>query len=321
MVEIRWNHKKLKLLYNIRGLSRLMIPAFFYRRRRSSLLEKTSLWADDKAVNQRLNYYNKLDAVISVSEKSVALKEFNLGDYNSAYFFDTYEYTRYFNPHLKADFLFGDITFVPQVPSLLKSRPIDGDNRNSVLLNLDKFRHFNFINDRKPFEQKKEELVWRGHISWQKPERIQFLKQFINHPRCNIGNTNDWKETCEWQRDKMTIGEQLEYKFILCLEGVDVATNLKWVMSSNSLAVMPKPKFETWFMEGTLIPGFHYVEIKDDFSDLDEKLAYYTDHYDEAWQIISNAHAYIKQFQDPMRERYISIKVLERYFRMTGQEI
>ena len=51
----------------------------------------------------------------------------------------------------------------------------------------------------------------------------------------------------------MTINEQLHYKFILCSEGNDVASNLKWVMSSNSIAVMPKPKFETWFMEGILV--------------------------------------------------------------------
>lgn len=45
---------------------------------------------------------------------------------------------------------------------------------------------------------------------------------------------------------------------------------------------MPKPKFETWFMEGALIPNHHYVLIKDDFSDLEEQLDYYTNHYDES---------------------------------------
>ena len=53
----------------------------------------------------------------------------------------------------------------------------------------------------------------------------------------------------------------------MCVEGVDVATNLKWVMSSNSIAVMPKPEIESWFMEKTLIPDFHYIEIKKDYSE------------------------------------------------------
>lgn len=75
-----------------------------------------------------------------------------------------------------------------------------------------------------------------------------------------------------------TIREHLDYKFIMAIEGNDVASNLKWVMSSNSLAVMPRPTCETWFMEGTLIPDYHYIEVKDDFSDLEEKLNYYIAH-------------------------------------------
>ena len=50
----------------------------------------------------------------------------------------------------------------------------------------------------------------------------------------------------------MPISKQLCYKFIFCIEGADTATNIKWVMSSNSLCVMPKPKYETWFMEGKI---------------------------------------------------------------------
>lgn len=65
--------------------------------------------------------------------------------------------------------------------------------------------------------------------------------------------------------DKKTIREHLDYKFIIALEGNDVASNLKWVMSSNSLAVMTRPTCETWFMEGQLIPDYHYVEVKEDF--------------------------------------------------------
>ena len=92
---------------------------------------------------------------------------------------------------------------------------------------------------------------------------------------------------------KKTIREHLEYKFILSLEGNDVASNLKWVMSSNSIAVMTRPTCETWFMEGKLIPDYHYIEIKDDLSDLEEKLNYYIAHPAEAEQIVEHAHEYV----------------------------
>ena len=119
----------------------------------------------------------------------------------------------------------------------------------------------------------------------------------------------------------MTISEQLNYKFILSLEGMDVATNLKWIMSSNSLCFTPKLHFETWFMEGKLKPGFHFVEIKDDFSDLNEKMDYYLKYPQEAQAIINNAHQWVKQFQDLRREWLISLLVAQKYFQKSGQVV
>ena len=125
----------------------------------------------------------------------------------------------------------------------------------------------------------------------------------------------------EWQRGKLTIGEHLDFKFIMSLEGNDVASNLKWIMSSNSIAVTPRLTQETWFMEGTLIPNYHYVEVKEDFSDLEERLTYYIDHPDEAEAIICHAHEYVKQFFDTKREKLISLLVLKKYFEITNGSI
>ncbi len=118
----------------------------------------------------------------------------------------------------------------------------------------------------------------------------------------------------------MSLWEHLDYKFIMALEGNDVASNLKWIMSSNSLAVMPRPTCETWFMEGTLLPNVHYVEVKEDFSDFEERINYYITHPDEAEQIIKNAHQYVEQFLDKEREDLISLAVLDKYFRLSQQK-
>lgn len=106
----------------------------------------------------------------------------------------------------------------------------------------------------------------------------------------------------------------------MALEGNDVASNLKWVMSSNSIAVMTRPTCETWFMEVKLIPDYHYIEIKDDLSNLEEKLTYYINHPAEAELIIRHAHEYVAQFFDTERERLISLLVMDKYFQMTGQK-
>ena len=72
--------------------------------------------------------------------------------------------------------------------------------------------------------------------------RTAFLQRFFGHPMCDCGVVGR-NEGCpeEWMTDKKTIREHLDYKFIIALEGNDVASNLKWVMSSNSLAVMTRP--------------------------------------------------------------------------------
>ncbi len=206
---------------------------------------------------------------------------------------------------------------MPDKPAIVKSRPIEENNKNSILLNLNKVRHFVFVKDKKSFITKKNMLIGRAGVY--QPQRIKFWEMHFGHPLCNLGQTNNSKEHPEWTVKPMSKSEQLNYKFILCLEGNDVASNLKWVMSSNSLAVMPPPTYETWFMEGKLVPDYHYVAIKPDYSDLEERLKYYIEHTDKALQILANAHAYVKQFKNKQQEDLISLLVLQKYFKKTNQ--
>ena len=60
--------------------------------------------------------------------------------------------------------------------------------------------------------------------------------------------------------------------------------------------------------------------VKEDFSDLPEKLQYYIEHPEQAEDIIRHAHEYIRQFQDKERENLISLMVLDKYFRLSGQQ-
>jgi hypothetical protein len=137
---------------------------------------------------------------------------------------------------------------------------------------------------------------------------------------CDIKDTaKDSINPPQWQSKPISIKQQLKYKYIMAIEGNDVASNLKWIMSSQSIAVMPRPKYETWFMEGCLIPNYHYIEIKEDFSDLIEKVNYYEQHPEQAKAIIKNANEYVKPFKDKKREKLLSILVLKRYFEKTGQ--
>ena len=208
---------------------------------------------------------------------------------HSNYFLDLYRVACHFNPEYRMAYRFGDITHETEVPALVKSRPVTEGPTNSVLLKLNQARHYFLWKDTLGFRSKKDMLVSRNVV--RQPWRRLLLEEYAGHPLCDIGQTNRDTNTDhpEWMKDYLTIPRQLEYKFIACIEGNDVATNLKWVMASNSLAVMPRPRYETWFMEGRLIPDYHYVEIKEDYSDLPEKLGHYIRHPEQAESIIAHA--------------------------------
>lgn len=285
------------------------------------LVPKEPTHYDVDYINARVNYYNKMDAAFSVQNPTPFWQQkFKRRDY---YVCDLFHLLLGIKNGKRArfDYLFGDITTVPPHPTILKSRPISGDNQHSILLKICRLRHFRFIRDPFSYEQKKDLAVWRGSIKTN-AIRQQLVAQYHDHPRCNVSGAPSRKGVKYMfsKNDYMEISGQLEYKFIISLEGVDVATNLKWIMSSNSLCFAQKLKYETWFMEGTLIPNFHYILLADDFSDLEEKIDYYLAHPNEARAIIANANEYVAHFLDEKREDYIGRRVLLKYFEKSGQQ-
>lgn len=236
--------------------------------------------------------------------------------YNSTYYADFNRYARYFDPRLKFAYRFGDNRSPLEVPSFTKSRRIGEWPPNGVLLKLNEFRHFKRVSDSLTFEQKQPSAVFRGacHQPWRK----EFLRLTRGMAHTDFGDTRS-NALASDRKPFLSFSEQLRHRFVVSIEGNDVATNLKWIFSSNSLCMMPKPKIESWFMEGRLIPGVHFVELRDDFSDLPEKMEHYNRYPEEALRIIAAARIYRSQFDDPVHEQLISLMVMEKYFKLSGQ--
>ena len=309
-------YKKFKLTYYLSNFAKLkLLPSFSTK----GLDKKLALINryDTDYIKSRVDYYNKLSDHINLSPETKTLHEFVYTGKLKTYFFDTWIYTRLFKPEYKFAYEFGDVTTIPDQPTIVKSRPITEDNQNAILLKLNMVRHFNFVCDRIAHAKKQNMLVWRGNIWKRQPQRIDFLEKHFDNKLCDIGHINKTEFETKWIKDKLSIRKQLQYKFILSIEGNDVASNLKWIMSSNSIAVMPTPKFETWFMEGTLRPDYHYIHIKDDYSDLNEKLEYFIRHPEKAEEIRMNANVFVNQFKNNNREELISVLVLKKYFERT----
>lgn len=318
---LSFKNKNNKTVYYLKNYLKLFISTKYFQKKLATELDKIKNLNTEnyKQVILRFNYYNQLNKKSVLSSNAQKLSELKLQKAHKTYYFDLNEYSKYFNQDLKGHFLFGDITKIPEEPGLVKSRPINNKNINSVLLKWNKIRHFTFISkDDLPYTKKKDQLVFRAKVHSSQPQRIKFLEKHYGHPMCNIGKVNSNNLNRLWMVKRMTYLQQLQYKFILCLEGNDVASNLKWVMSSNSIAVMPKPKYETWFMEGRLIADHHYIEIKDDYSDLESKLRFFIKHPKKAELIIENANKHVNQFKDQKKEDLISVMVLDKYFKNTN---
>ena len=279
-----------------------------------------------ESIKSRVDYYNRIDKKFQLSENAVTNNELFFNQMlklkkrfvnkisvkkRTTYFFDLYRVFSFFPKHKKLDYKFGDIINTFPSPTIVKSRPIL-NSKNSIIMGLNKVRHFNFIEDSINFADKKDMAVWRGYAKNSK-NREYFIKNYYDVPTFDIGQHAP-KINEPWYKAYMPISEQLKYKFIFCIEGADTATNIKWVMSSNSVCVMPNPKYETWFMEGKLKPDFHYICLKDDFSDAEEKIDFFIKHPDHVKKIISNANDYVDQFKNKRKEKLISLLVLNKYF-------
>ena len=302
-----------RLHYYFHNIGRDALPQLFFRKQLSAVLNEIERH-DIANIARRLNHYNKLSGPHVTPETASAVGRIPMR--KSRYYYDLKEHARYFPRHFKVMHIFGDVTVVPDVPAIVKSRPISGDNSNAVLMKLDKYRHFQILKDKTRFEDKIAKAGWRG--GGHNPKRIALVAGFHSHPLCDVGRTSGANDD-PGRKGFLTPVEQMGYRYLLSIEGVDVATNLKWVMASNSLCMMPKPTYETWFMEGLLEQGAHYVQLRDDFADLEDKIVYYERHQDEAREIIRNANAHVRQFADKRLERLLSLLVLYKYFALSGQ--
>lgn len=303
-------------IYYPRKFSYNFLPVFYFQKNYGRLKAYEKICNTDE-LHRRLHYYCKLDAEFELPKQAIANKDFKKTK-GTNYYLDLKEFLHYFSPDFKFAYHFGDETHINDYPTLFKARPITENNSNSILFKLNKRRHFRWIKDPYTFREKKNMMIYRGEV--RRGARKAFVEKYHEHQLCNVGQTNKKKENVPWQKERIPMHQQLEYKFIFCPEGNDVATSLKWVMSSNSLCIMPKPRFETWFMEGTLQAGVHYLELKDDFSNLEALISYYSAHPEEAEQIIDNAHAYIQNFKNQNMEDLLCLKVLEKYASLSHQK-
>ena len=206
----------------------------------------------------------------------------------------------------------GDINHHFKYPIITKTRPVlNMENSGNIILPLNFYHHWNLVFkikniDKIVFEKKINKVFWRGASTGEltkKGNRFVLLdKWFKKNNNIDVGlSLICHKNKCKYIKyvlGKSPITKFLEYKYLVCAEGNDVATGLKWMLYSNSVILMPKPTVVSWFMEDHLIPNKHYVLIKDDWSDLLDKFKWCEKNQQKCKEIINNANKYIRRFLD-----------------------
>ncbi len=109
----------------------------------------------------------------------------------------------------------------------------------------------------------------------------------------------------------MQINELNQYKYHLVLEGNDAGTQINWALSSGSLILMPPKTFHSATTLG-LREWVHYVPLRSDLDDLEERLDWCRANDDECQAIIANANGYVTRFRAPVEDE-INRQVLSRY--------
>lgn len=315
--------KNSKAGYYLKAGFRDLLPDALFRHRLQGEMDTCRRLYDEQYIQDRVDYYCRLASPTPLGSNATEIGALTLRGNPSTYYYDSRELLQWFDPRLHWNYLFGDVRDIPPYPTLVKSRAVGVDNSNSVLLKLDRCRHYVYLRDRIPFERKTDRAIFRGQVGTRE-NRILFCQKFGDNPRVDLANTLAngsifaGRDKGAFTKPRLSLYEHLHFRYIMALEGNDVASNLRWVMSSRSLAVMPQPTCETWFMEERLKPGEHYVEVAPDFSNLESQLDYYSSHPKEANEIADNANCYVSQFRDERRERYIGLLVMQKYFKMTN---
>lgn len=212
----------------------------------------------------------------------------------------------FFNTGISVEYilvLFGDKSAdVHMLPYVTKARK--ALSRQGVLWPLNVDRHFGLMRTVKqedtPWERKKNKLIWRGADTGYAGQRKKLIEKVFSLDTAEIdmafGPVLLNAESRKFSREWLTPSQLMENKYLLSLDGNDVASGLKWMLYSNSVVFMPETQFETWGMESALLPYIHYIPLHSNLSNLADQLKWARENNDACKSISLQATSYMQQF-------------------------
>ncbi|WP_258098003.1 glycosyl transferase family 90 [Marinoscillum pacificum] len=163
-----------------------------------------------------------------------------------------------------------------------------------------------------PWNKKNNNVIWRGATTGSKT-RESFVKKYFDNYDIGFSNVKQKPHLEPFKKNTISIAEQLKSKFIVSLQGNDIASNIRWTLFSNSVLIMPKPKWTSWAMDEKLNPQEHYLELNDDLSNLEDLLEWAQSNDSLCQQIAQNGKNFISQVLDSEYDDQIRFRLLDQY--------
>lgn len=217
-------------------------------------------------------------------------------------------------PYMPADFYFA----TPQAPIFAKARLASAPH---IILIPDQFslsenwyetsHEIMALNPEIPWDDKKPLAMWRGGLTDIGIPNGTFAPNFRSCPRYIISKLpSEWVDAgLQWsdcpEMDKLieqegatkngaSKKEHLQFKYLPVLDGhMCTYPGYQWRLLSNSAAFKQDSDQEQWFYSA-LKPYVHYIPIKNDMSDLLEKVEWARAHDAEVQQIVKNAQKFAR---------------------------
>jgi hypothetical protein len=158
------------------------------------------------------------------------------------------------------------------------------------------------------WEDRKPIAYWRGCLSGghSPTPRTRLVWDLYDFPHADVKLTRVrnldpahqgrllFSEDTRFYDNEKGLDEHVKYKYIFIVDGNCIASAHQWVFASGSVPIMvTHPENEYWFKK-YLKPGFHYVSVKYDLSDLKETIQWLINNDDKAKQIAENAMEFAK---------------------------
>lgn len=189
-----------------------------------------------------------------------------------------------------------------------------------VLWPLPSYDAQNLVSDTIGWDEKEDVLFWRGATSGTIDDRINPIRYI---------NSRDWpiKTDCYFSTviqgrendvdgvlgSYTPIDEWFRYKYLLNLHGNDVSSSFPFTLYSNSVALHPYPfKWEVIYYGDGIKPWVHFIPLRHDLSDLEEKLIWCKNNDDECKRIAERATNYMRPYTDPLLYKRVLERVAKR---------